>query len=195
MKCSNCSLTNKVLAVIAMIALVVGSNYGVEFSINSWLTWGAFPYPFTFLVTELIQKTYGKNKAREIVYWGFCVCVGVAFLWMNRRIALASSLAFLFAHLLNVWIFDLLSKEKWWVAPVFSALVASAFDTVLFFSLAFWGEKTSWAQLALGDFAVKVPMIGVSVLLYWFVTRRGLAPGQVSLESPFEEFQKRDYLH
>ena len=40
------------IAVLAMMATVYASNLLVEIPINDWLTWGAFTYPVTFLVTK-----------------------------------------------------------------------------------------------------------------------------------------------
>ncbi|HVH04356.1 MAG TPA: VUT family protein, partial [Amaricoccus sp.] len=40
--------------VLAMAVVVVASNVLVQFLVGDWLTWGAFTYPFAFLVTDLM---------------------------------------------------------------------------------------------------------------------------------------------
>ena len=56
--------------------VVVASNYLVQFPIQHFglseiLTYGAFSYPITFLITDLANRAYGKIVARKIVYIGF----------------------------------------------------------------------------------------------------------------------------
>ena len=60
--------------------VVVASNYLVQFPIKYFgleeiLTYGAFSYPITFLITDLANRAYGKIVARKIVYIGFFVGV------------------------------------------------------------------------------------------------------------------------
>ena len=47
-----------------MVAVVAGSNVAVQYPINEWLTWGAFTYPFAFLVTDLTNRRLGPARAR-----------------------------------------------------------------------------------------------------------------------------------
>ena len=59
-----------------MGAIVIISNYLVQhpvkiFGLQNLLTYGAFSYPITFLITDLANRAYGKNVARKIVYIGF----------------------------------------------------------------------------------------------------------------------------
>ena len=58
--------------------IVVASNYLVQFPIqylglSEILTYGAFSYPITFLVTDLANRAYGKLVAKKIVYVGFFI--------------------------------------------------------------------------------------------------------------------------
>ena len=51
--------------------VVVLSNYLVQFPIqyfglNEILTFGAFSYPVTFLITDLANRAYGKLVARKV---------------------------------------------------------------------------------------------------------------------------------
>ena len=61
---------------LIMGLVVVASNYLVQFpiqyfSLEEILTYGAFSYPITFLITDLANRAYGKFVARKVVYIGF----------------------------------------------------------------------------------------------------------------------------
>jgi uncharacterized integral membrane protein (TIGR00697 family) len=146
-----------------MALVVVASNVLVQFPVNGEvgglqladiLTWGAFTYPFAFLVTDLANRRYGPSAARQIVFVGFMLAVICSILVppllfrygfiefetaSDRlvRIAVASGAAFLIAQLLDVTVFNWLRQLSWWRAPVFSSLSGSVVDTAIFFSIAF----------------------------------------------------------
>jgi uncharacterized integral membrane protein (TIGR00697 family) len=149
--------------VVAMALVVVASNVLVQFPVQGFvgglaladiLTWGAFTYPFAFLVTDLANRRYGPAVARAVVFTGFMVAVvcsiAVPPLLLSLglidygataarlvRIAAASGTAFLTAQLLDVTVFNRLRQLSWWRAPVFASLAGSLFDTAIFFSVAF----------------------------------------------------------
>ena len=75
---------------------------------------------------------------------------------ISIRIAIASGTAFLVAQLMDVFIFDILRKKLWFVAPLTSSLIGSVFDTFLFFSIAFYGTGLNWFTLSVGDLSIKV---------------------------------------
>tara|TARA_Y100001970_G_scaffold135537_1_gene166876 strand:+ start:1187 stop:1735 length:549 start_codon:yes stop_codon:yes gene_type:complete len=151
-----------------MGAIVLLSNYLVQFPIRYYgleniLTYGAFSYPIAFLITDLANRSYGKLAARKIVYLGFAIgIIFTAFFSINFsdfisiRIAVGSGTAFIVAQLLDVQIFDTLRKKRWFIAPLTSSLVGSTIDTLLFFSIAFYGTPISWITLSLGDLTVKI---------------------------------------
>ena len=103
--------------------VVVASNYLVQFPIKYFgleeiLTYGAFSYPITFLITDLANRAYGKIVARKIVYIGFFVGVFLTLLvstnfsdLISIRIAIGSGVAFFIAQNLDVGIFDRLRKK------------------------------------------------------------------------------------
>lgn len=145
----------KLLGLVAMILTVSLSNYLVQFSLNKWLTLGAFTYPFSFLVTELINRFNGSQMARQVVYIGFFLAVVLSLQLATPKIALASGSAFLVSQLLDIFLFNQLNQYKWWVAPFFASLIASFVDTVVFWTLISLGESFFFLTYALGDFAVK----------------------------------------
>ena len=147
--------------------VVVASNYLVQFPIqyfglNEILTYGAFSYPITFLITDLANRAYGKIVTRKIVYIGFFIGVLLTLFFSTNfsniisiRIAIGSGTAFFIAQNLDVKIFDMLRKKSWYIAPLTSSVFGSTIDTFLFFSIAFYATDISWISLAFGDLAVK----------------------------------------
>lgn len=130
------------------------------------LTYAALSYPLAFLVTDITNRLFGAMAARKVVGWGFALGVVLSLIAGDVRIALASGTAFLIAHLMDVFVFDHLRHFRWWTAPVLSSFIGSALDTLIFFTLAFYGTGLPWINWALGDMAAKLVMIGV--LLYPF---------------------------
>lgn len=170
----------------AMALVVVASNVLVQFPVEGRLgplaladilTWGAFTYPFAFLVTDLANRRYGPAMARRVVFVGFMLAVAcsvtlppllfraglIAFETQADRlvrIAIASGGAFLAAQLLDVTVFNRLRRFSWWRAPVFGTLAGSLVDTAVFFSVAFAGM---FAPAGPGDaFASEIaPLLGM----------------------------------
>ena len=195
-------LARLLVAVAAMVAVVAASNVLVQypvmlqiggFDLASILTWGAFTYPVAFLVTDLTNRHFGPNGARLVVVCGFAVAVVLSIWLATPRIAIASGTAFLVAQMLDISIFDRLRAKPWWQAPLFSSLVSSALDTIIFFSLAFapafagldattgradgslgfgapflpvGGEVPLWVSLAVGDFLVKLVLAALCLAPY-----------------------------
>ncbi len=153
---------------ILMGTVVVVSNYLVQFPIQKFglseiLTYGAFSYPITFLITDLANRAYGKTVARKVVYIGFIIGILLTLFVSTNfndiisiRIAIGSGTAFFVAQNLDVQIFDRLRKKRWFIAPLASSTLGSITDTFLFFSIAFYATGISWFTLALGDLTVKL---------------------------------------
>jgi uncharacterized PurR-regulated membrane protein YhhQ (DUF165 family) len=187
------------LAVGAMAAVVLASNILVQYPVQAlgladYLTWGAFSYPFAFLVTDLANRRFGPAAARKVVYAGFALAVALSIYFATPRIAIASGVAFLSAQLVDIAIFNTLRAKAWWVAPLTSSVVASALDTALFFSLAFAcgpvvGGLTitqmlaavgipdacialPWQTLAIADYFVKLAISAVALVPYGALVAR-----------------------
>lgn len=163
------------LPVAAMTAIVVASNILVQHPFPYWglaeyLTWGAFTYPVSFLVTDLTNRRYGVGMARRLVAVGFVLAVALSLVLATPRIALASGMAFLVGQWLDVTLFDRFRRQSWWRAPLIGSIVGSALDTALFFAIAFagvaelatpvpfpgLGPLPLWVSLAICDFGVKM---------------------------------------
>jgi hypothetical protein len=168
--------------VIAMAAIVVASNILVQFLLlDGLLTWGAFTYPFAFLVTDVVNRLQGAQVARRVVLAGFgvgvvCSLIGTQVMLefgpaVTLRVAVGSAVAFLAAQLLDVAVFDRMRAGRWWRAPLVSTLVGATADTILFFSIAFAGFVTVFSEAADGAVAwAQAPagflMIGPEVPLW-----------------------------
>ena len=168
-------MTRLLPGILAMAAIVVASNILVQHLLGSWLTWGAFTYPFAFLVTDLTNRIHGARDARRIVWAGFAVGVLCSLIGsriegefgplVSFRVALGSGLAFLTAQLMDVAVFDRMRARAWWQAPLASTLIGSSLDTILFFSVAFAAAfsfldpagDVAWANEA-------VPLLGAGPL-------------------------------
>jgi uncharacterized integral membrane protein (TIGR00697 family) len=148
--------------------VVLVSNYLVQFPVQYFglseiLTYGAFSYPISFLITDLANRAYGKIVARKVVYVGFII--GIIFTLfistnfsdiISIRIAIGSGLAFFISQNLDIKVYDIFRKRSWFVAPLTSSVFGSITDTFLFFSISFYATGVPWITLALGDLAVKL---------------------------------------
>ncbi|HRO11375.1 queuosine precursor transporter [Amaricoccus sp.] len=153
--------------VAAMAVIVIASNILVQFLVGNWLTWGAFTYPFAFLVTDIMNRLHGPRAARRVVVAGFVVGLLCSFVGsqiegpfgplVSLRVAMGSATAFLVGQLLDVAIFNRLRRGSWWRAPFVASVAGSVIDTCIFFSIAFSaslsflapGVDVAWANEAL----------------------------------------------
>lgn len=182
------------IALFAMTLVVLSSNILVQYpfhhlGLGDYLTWGAFSYPFSFLVTDLSNRRFGTKGARQIVYVGFVLAVALSIVLATPRIAMASGAAFLVAQLLDIRIFARLRDRAWWLPPFVSSVISSALDTAIFFSFAFYcgalpglGLTISdvlasvgiadecialpWTSLAVADYGVKLALAALSIAPY-----------------------------
>ena len=154
-------LSRLLVAIAAMVAVVAASNILVLYPLQAQLgpvnladllTWGAFTFPFAFLVTDLTNRFDGARNARIVVLVGFLVGLGVSFYlsyhplpWnaggapaTTQRIALASATAFLVGQLLDIAVFSRLRASRaWFLPPLAGSLFGSMIDTTIFFTVAF----------------------------------------------------------
>jgi uncharacterized integral membrane protein (TIGR00697 family) len=173
-----------------MGVVVLTSNYLVQFPIKHYgldeiLTYGALSYPIAFLITDLANRSYGKEVARKIVYIGFTLGVSFTLLFSTNfadlisiRIAIGSGTAFLVAQLLDVQIFDNLRKKTWYIAPLTSSIFGSTVDTFLFFSISFYATEVTWVTLSLGDLTIKI-LITLLMLIPFRLLLKKFKPVQI----------------
>ena len=177
---------NKELIILSILmgSVVIISNYLVQFpfkhfNLNEVLTYGAFTYPISFLITDVSNQKFGNKVAKKVVYFGFFVGVVISIILsfqhfglINARIGVASGIAFLLAQLLDVKIFDILRKKIWYLPPLVSSVVGSIVDTSLFISIAFYGTGINWISLGLGDLSVKLLVALIMLIPFRLLIRR-----------------------
>ena len=107
-----------------MSLVIIVSNFLVQFPVNQFgleniLTYGAFTYPISFLVTDFANRAFGKETAKRVVYFGFLIGIFLTLVVSTNfsdiisiRIAFGSGIAFLTAQLIDVNIFDRLRRKK-----------------------------------------------------------------------------------
>ena len=154
-------LARLLAAIAAMVVVVAASNILVLYPLQAQLgsvnladllTWGAFTFPFAFLITDLVNRFDGPRQARLVVLVGFAVGLGVSLYLSYRplpwnpaggpattqRIAMASATAFLVGQLLDIAVFSRLRAARaWYLPPLVGSLFGSLIDTTIFFSVAF----------------------------------------------------------
>ena len=116
---------NKTVLFLSVImgAVVLASNYLVQFPIHyhglsEILTYGAFTYPIAFLITDLANRSFGKEIAKKIVYFGFFIGISFTLFFSTNfsdlisiRIAIGSGVAFIVSQRLDVFVFDKLRDK------------------------------------------------------------------------------------
>lgn len=175
-------------AIAAMVVVVAASNILVLYPLQvqlgtvnlaDLLTWGAFTFPFAFLITDLTNRFDGPRHARIVVLAGFACGLGVSLYlsyqplpWntgegaaTTQRIALASATAFVVGQLLDIAVFSRLRASKaWFVPPFVGSLFGSMIDTTIFFTVAFapaLAGVDALFGLADGSLGFPAPWLGI----------------------------------
>lgn len=191
---SRSSTSALVIAGLAMAFVVVFSNWlmqgGFELPDGStlpqefgWLNnlfglegenrvfiYGQFTFPIAFLITDIINRVFGPQRA------GYIIAVGVIFgglasyYFATPMIALASVTAFVVGQVLDVVLFQRLRQMDWYVAPLTSSILASLFDTVIFYAIAF-GLMNSLGYASV-DMGVKVFVALIALLPFRLIIAR-----------------------
>lgn len=148
------------LSTAIFTALIVASNYLVQFPINTVLTYGALTYPFTFLLSDILSEKYNKECVLKIVRFGILLAFVPSLLLAEWQIAIASVCAFFISQQFDVYSFFWF-KEKfpklWWIRTSGSTAISQMLDTMIFFHIAFLFSMP-YEQiliLAIGDYTIK----------------------------------------
>lgn len=131
-------------------------------------TLGNIVYATSFLCTDILSENYGKKEANKAVVVGFVSLLAMTGLMnlalvftpsgddfsqsslvqifsLMPRIALASFAAYFFSQFHDVWAYNFHKKRHpnpryIWIRNNLSTLVSQAIDSVVFTTIAFWGE-------------------------------------------------------
>ena len=175
------------------ILIIATSNYLVQLPFEIFgfaTTWGAFTFPFIFLVTDLTVRIFGRNLARKIIFFAMIPALIISYyfsvvffegkfvghshlLEFNLfvfRVVLASFSAYVIGQLLDITIFARLRQLKtWWVAPLASTFFGNLIDSLVFFTIAFYQSPDPfmaehWLEIGLVDYTFKM-IIGTCLFL------------------------------
>lgn len=155
-------------------------------------------YPFTFLLTDIIGELYGKEEGNRTVWYGFIASIFAmviiyagmllpaasfmekqqaaykTLLGPNRRIVVASLLAYLCSQKHDVWAFHFWKKvtkgRHRWLRNNVSTMTSQLVDTVIFIGLAFWGTVPHVGKMILGQYIVKVLIALMDTPLFYAFT-------------------------
>lgn len=155
-------------------------------------------YPFTFLFTDIIGELYGKKEADRTIWYGllasvFAMVIVYAgmllpaapfmhkqqtayelLLGPNRRIVLASLLAYLCSQKHDVWAFHFwkrITKGRYkWLRNNLSTMTSQLIDTTIFIGLAFWGVVPHLGEMILGQYVLKLFIALVDTPIFYALT-------------------------
>ncbi len=164
-------------------------------------------YPFTFLATDVIGELYGRKEADRTVWYGllaslFAMMIVYAgmllppapfmqkqqaayelLLGPNRRIVLASLLAYICSQKHDVWAFHFwkrLTKGRYkWLRNNLSTMTSQAIDSVIFIGLAFWGVVPHLGEMILGQYVLKLLIALLDTPLFYVFTRERRRNGHI----------------
>ena len=187
------SLLARVLPLILMVFLLALSNWAVQYpihfwSLEKWATWGTIIYGFTYLVNDITNRFYGAVIAKQLIYSAMPIAIIIALFlpYIETRIALASGVAFLLSHLLDIYVFNRFRhRANEWQAPFISSQIANLIDTVSFYTIAFIGSTVMavyfglflplWVGWAMGDFLFKMILPFILLIPYQLFVRAVLS--------------------
>ncbi|MCK5260669.1 MAG: queuosine precursor transporter [Thermoplasmatales archaeon] len=156
---------------------------------------GILLFPILFLITDIIEEVYGKEKTKELVFVGMIALIVVLIVTViavlmpfaersmvkeeyttifgtTIRIFVASIIAFLVAQFHDIWAFNFWkqkTKGKYlWLRNNLSTIVSTFIDTTLFMFIAFYGiTRTSFFDIANSKFTPEY--VFMLIIPYWLV--------------------------
>jgi queuosine precursor transporter len=136
---------------------------------------GTIIFPISYIFGDVLTEVYGYRAARRVIWLGFfCNLITVAAIWAGQllppapiwdaqaayerilgytpRLLGASFAAYLFGEFVNSFVMakmKILTQGKWlWTRTIGSTLVAQAFDSTIFVTIAFVGTIPTTALVA-----------------------------------------------
>ncbi|MEO1014915.1 MAG: VUT family protein [Pseudomonadota bacterium] len=156
---------------------------------GNWLSRGDLFMALGAMAGVLIARRFGGDEAARAITaaWGLAALAtfaGVAYLAPQLspgdmpagRYVAAFVLAAMMGQYLAVGLFDVLrGGTDWWRAPLYALLAGYAVHVILFYSIAYWGSPTPWANWMATDFSLKAAL-AVAFLWPYRQLRRRLKP-------------------
>ncbi|KTC86224.1 7-cyano-7-deazaguanine/7-aminomethyl-7-deazaguanine transporter [Legionella cincinnatiensis] len=170
---------------VAHVFLITISNILVQYPFELFgfhTTWGAFTYPFIFILTDLTTRLSNARTARRIIFLSMIPGLLISYFiassieilgslswnsffalhYMPLRVALGCFVAYVIGQFMDIFIFQRLRKSSsWWVAPALSTTIGNIIDTLLFFTIAFYHSthpflNQHWPEIAIVDVCFKI---------------------------------------
>ncbi|USQ15317.1 7-cyano-7-deazaguanine/7-aminomethyl-7-deazaguanine transporter (plasmid) [Legionella lytica] len=170
---------------VCHVFLITISNILVQYPFELFsydTTWGAFTYPFIFILTDLTTRLSNAKTSRNIIFISMLPGLLISYFiasslevmgdlnwdnvftlhYMPLRIALACFVAYAIGQLIDVFIFQRLrNSSSWWIAPAVSTTIGNIIDTLLFFTIAFYHSNNPflnqhWPEIAMVDVCFKI---------------------------------------
>lgn len=187
------------LLIVSHIFIITISNILVQYPFELFgyhTTWGAFTYPFIFILTDLTTRLSNTRTARNIIFISMIPGLLISYIiassieiagslswdnlctlhYMPFRVALACFVAYAIGQLMDIFIFQRFrNNTSWWMAPAFSTTIGNIIDTFLFFTIAFYHSKNPflnqhWPEIAIVDVCFKITISLIAfVPVYGFV--------------------------
>jgi len=182
--------SDKVLILLGIFitALICANLLGSKITVIMGITVsvGIFAYPLTFLMTDIVEEVYGREKTRIFVYAGFIALIltlvlvyigkimppagfyknneAYVIVFSNSiRIIIASIIAFVISQFHDIYTFNLLKKKTHgrflWLRNNVSTMLSQFIDTTIFTFIAFFMVTPEYTV------AVMFKMI----IPYWFL--------------------------
>lgn len=166
----------------AVIACLVTAAKISPIAPNVYVSAAIGLYSMTFLLTDFLGEVYDKATALRAVYMGliaeiififaitFSIKIPAAPFWENQeafntilgaapRIMFASVTAFIAAQILDISIFDWLKKKMHGRSLAIrnncSTIVGQTADSIIFYTIAFWGVVPNLFQLIIVTCIIK----------------------------------------
>lgn len=139
---------------------------GKLFALGPWImTAGILAYPFTFILTDILNEVWGPEVAKKAVYIGISANIlmvllfylGIALppapVWGGQegfaqtlgavpRMVMASMMAFIISQAVDVALFDFFRRQTrfgLWFRNIGSTTLSQVLDSTIFLFVAFWG--------------------------------------------------------
>lgn len=186
-----------ILLGLFVAAIVAANLLGTKIA-DFWIavaSVGIFMYPITFLVTDVVEEVFGKEKVKGFVIAGFLAIVMVMLLTIlsvvlppasrypsneaflevfnpSIRIMIASLIAFLLAQYHDIWAFNFWKKKTkgrfLWLRNNLSTIVSQFIDTTVFMFIAFYMATPTYTIDFI--FALIIPYYLLKVIIAVFDT-------------------------
>lgn len=173
------------IAFIVTNLLLVTVFAGKVVSVFGFATTVAGPfYAAIFLATDALTEKWGEKAGYRSVWIGFCslgvfVLLGQLSLFIepvefsqnlhdsmksvfdtSLRIFIASIIGYVVSQNLDVWLFHKISEvtggKFLWLRNNLSTIVSQFVDSILFFSIAFYGVLPNWFEVAIVGYVAKL---------------------------------------